>query len=617
MGKSLPNIDKLASAAAFVFLAVVLVIGSTTPPASGAELSIYGALPWYFWALLIGAFLCGMGILVHQAFATRESHWWLVGLGIVMVSRVVLHSLPPLRGYFIPDRGDSIVHLGHISDILTEGRVGSGNFYPALHLLAATLREIGGFNTEALVSLVPGIFSTLYPLNMYVLASAVAHNRKQALLVTAFASPLILGHSQAALFPQMQSLFVVPLLLYLSHQREKEPLGQALSVIPLLLLGLFITFLHPLTSLFLALVLFTMGRSSVVHYQAGIVPSLTRSRGRADGYFYLGSIVFLTFFIWYFSFPRFTREITRVIDWLLYQSGGSLAGEYAGFLGQAELTTRQLIEAFLNRYGGIAVYWLLSFLAVVLVLRQIQSRRATLQVASFRYGVQWLVFLPVAIAFLFSSLSESEPYRLSRFPLMVGTVLIGLEAHNLLSASPYGLKVKGRLSRALFLAGLMFSLLLATSLSVFNVYDSPRVYATNAQVPEMEFRGIEWFTFHADPRTMVSSSNKDFIRKTQHFLLGAEGNPNYTGSGQIDEAFTPSHFGYDRNETVAETLGFADKYLLTPWMAELTNQGFPENVRAKTRRYMREDLAKLEVDRTAAKVYSNGEYEVWRVYGGK
>ncbi len=42
---------------------------------------------------------------------------------------------------------------------------------------------------------------------------------------------------------------------------------------------------------------------------------------------------------------------------------------------------------------------------------------------------------------------------------------------------------------------------------------------------------------------------------------------------------------------------------------------YPTNVRDRAHKYEEEDFAKLRQDAATAQLYSNGEYEVWRVYG--
>jgi len=68
------RIDKLLSIAAFIFITSALYIIAITPPATGYELSIYSAYPSYFWFFIIASSACGIGILIHQAFAEEKSN---------------------------------------------------------------------------------------------------------------------------------------------------------------------------------------------------------------------------------------------------------------------------------------------------------------------------------------------------------------------------------------------------------------------------------------------------------------------------------------------------------------------------------------------------------------
>ena len=77
----------------------------------------------------------------------------------------------------------------------------------------------------------------------------------------------------------------------------------------------------------------------------------------------------------------------------------------------------------------------------------------------------------------------------------------------------------------------------------------------------------------------------------------------------------PSHFGYEQNDSIAESLGFRDKYVAVSQLDRVAPMIYPENVRSKCYQWTEEDFAKLSSDSTATKVYENGEFEVWRVYG--
>ncbi|MCK4733231.1 MAG: DUF1616 domain-containing protein, partial [Methanophagales archaeon] len=105
---------KIVAIIAFIFIISALTIIAKTPPASGYEISIYAAYPWYFWFLLVGAISCGITILVHQAFAEQKSNWWSIGLSIIIFTNLIIILLPIFRGYFISSGGDEITHLGMI-----------------------------------------------------------------------------------------------------------------------------------------------------------------------------------------------------------------------------------------------------------------------------------------------------------------------------------------------------------------------------------------------------------------------------------------------------------------------------------------------------------------------
>jgi len=606
------RIDKILATISLIFITLVLYIIVSTPPATGYELSIYDAYPSYLWLFLIAAIACGICILVHQAFAGEKSNWWLAGLGIVIFCNAIFLTLPLFRGYALYGRTDTMPHLGFMKDILNTGHIGT-NYYPMLHLLGVSLLDITGISVGTLVNLLFILFSSLYLINMYLLATVVARSHKQALLITAFACSLIFSFAHVNIHCAMLSAFMAPLLLYLYHRREQSSAGQVQTVILLLLLGFFITFFHPVTTIFLIVMLLAFGLCQVLCRWVANRKSLPPPSIRV-GKSYLGMslIMFVVLFTWYFSFTVIQHSFREVYEQLIYSSGPSLIEYQLELLTQAGLTFSQTAELWINRFGAMLLYLFISLLVMLLVWKQSLSRKDNLEVMEFAYSIQLLVAFLFAAFYLFRLLSESGPVRLSRFSLIIGTVLIGLVTYRLVDRNSSRQATRWRfLSRKNLLIGFTILLILGVStLSIFSVYNSPRVMAPNGQITRMDIVGTQWFIRYGDPGVNVSALEPGL--GLEYLLVGTRGIPQLP---KKQRGPPPSHFGYDRNNTVAETFEFNDIYIITDQFGRVVPMSFPENVRPKVHQYTEEDFDRLRNDPTVAQIYANGEFEVWRVYG--
>ncbi|MCL4417461.1 MAG: hypothetical protein M1365_12335, partial [Actinobacteria bacterium] len=204
----------------FVLLAIALLIAHESP-AIGYELSIYSATPLAFWVCLFLGFTGGIGILIHQIVTNgyRDSYFWLIGLLILILSRITLLCLPYIRGY-ISWAGDNITHLGLVKDILFGGHFAGDNYYPITHILLSQVITVTGIPDNFVVNLSTTVFSVIFILSMYLLATAILPHRGQQLLVLILTGGVMLGGGyNVLLMPNGWSIFLMPLLFYCYYKR--------------------------------------------------------------------------------------------------------------------------------------------------------------------------------------------------------------------------------------------------------------------------------------------------------------------------------------------------------------------------------------------------------------
>ncbi len=604
--------DKILAIVAFVCITSALAIIARTPPATGYELSIYDAYPPYFWFLIVASISCGIVILVHQAFSKEKSNWWLAGLCIILFSNSMFLGLPFFRGYAIYPTGDTPTHLGLMKDIITTGHIGEQNFYPVVHLLGVSILDITGLAPGIVARVLSVSWSAIYLLNMYLLATVVAKYRGQALLITAFASPLVFSWTHISLHPLIFSISMLPLLLYFYHRRKKGE-HQVGNAAVLILLAFLITYAHPITCLFAVAVLLTFNLSKCLYRQIANGEKLPlRSSTVMAGNYNIPLIMFMVFFIWYFSYALLQENLKTVYDGLRYHSVATIFQLQTATLVTGELTPSQTIELFIYRYGAIFLYILISVLAVAIVLKKSLNREVQSEPMDFAYGIQFVVALLISGLFLWGYFIEHDPIRISRFFLMMAPIVSGLVAYRIISSvlhqvvSSSRSKVRGKM----FIGLVTLLILAASAIAVFNVYGSPRTVVAGRQATRMEISGVEW---------LAEYQGKDILargvtiggRKLED-LLGLE-HPYLDRVGMRVEP-VQVHFGYDQNDFLAETFNFKDTYLVTSKLDRIFALTLSKYRKSITHPYSADDFTKLQSDRTVAQIYANGEFEVWRVY---
>ena len=614
------RIIKIIAIIAFILITLALTIIAKTPPVSGYELTIYDAYPSYFWYFICISISGGILILMHQAFAEQKSNWWLMGLCIVIFSNAIFLGLPFFRGYAIYPLGDALSHLGWMKDIITTGHIGKYNFYPIVHLLGVSILEITELSRGAVTNLLFVFWSIMYLLNTYLLGTMVANRRGQALLITAFACPLVFSALHTVIHPSLLSLFMIPLMLYFYHRREKLQSGKIEGTIVLILLAFAITYTHPVTCLFAIALFLAFIPSGILYKQIATRKQFALQRTINIGRNYnIPLIMFIVFFMWYFSYAAIQGSFRRVHEFLVYSSGVSLFEDQTRQLTEAELSALQTIELFIYSFGAIVLYLLISVIAVIIVLKWSLSKKAELESMDYTYAIQFIVALLVSAFSLFAFTGEFSPIRVSRFFLLMAPIISGLVIYRFIDntdkASQQTLNTNRlRRKRGMFICITTVLILTVVILSIFNVYGSPRVVRLNWQVSAMQVVGAEWFSNYHD-NDVVTATAGVVVSRFEDLTFGRE-YPS-TDRAKLDREPIPSHFGYDGNGSVAETFDFGDRYLLTCEMGRVSINAAPESARPMARQYTEDDFAKLMADPAVAQIYANGEFEVWRVYRGE
>ena len=608
------NKAKLLAAAGFGAVFAALIIIARTPPATGYELSIYYAYPGFLWFLFIAGSACGIGILIHRAFSADKSRWWLAGLLLVIFSNSVFLGLPLFREYGFYPTGDSMIHIGYMKDIMATGYIGAGNFYPLIHVLGVNILDITGISYAAVTNLLFVFFTMMYLLNAYLLATIVASRRGQALLITAFASPLVFSYLHPIVHPATMSTFMVPLLLYFYHRRRVFPAEHRVPIAISVFLAVMLAFFHPITTIFVIGVFLALNLSRSLYRRMYRREGLAPPSNVVTVWDYAVPIVGLVGFIGvYFSHPFIVGRLRAVSEFFVYGMRTSVFDHRIGLLETAGITTAEAIELLTARYGAVLLYGLVGGIALLIVLRMVLSRKAPPDPLRFSYAAVFVFAVAASVFSLFGYTGEHEPERVARFFLIIAPFISGLVLYDLIVARHrFNL---GRLQpgRNTLIGIVTICIVIASILSILNPYGSPRVVTQNFQVTRMEIVGTAWFSEHQNRDINAALRWPPHFRYYENFNFGVESRP-FPGT-RLDPQPIPSHFGYDEVNSIAEFYEFQHRYLLIPRVAVLFPMVLPEAARNQVPQYTAEAFAKLRADPAVAQIYANGEFEVWRVWG--
>jgi len=624
---------KVLSVLTYTFIMLILIIITKTPPASGYEISIYYAYPWYFWFLFIGANFSAILILLQEIFNDKKTNQWIPGFFAILTVNFIFFLLPFFRGYsFNGGAGSDIFsHMGWVKEIAQSGYISGNNFYPITHIFILSISDLLGVSVRAVTQFIPAIFWTLYSPFIFLIARSISKNNSQALLIASFSFPLMFSFFYLTVHPSFLSFIFLPLLLYLYHKRMHTQRKIELSLL-IIILCFFIVFFHPMTTL-IAIIIFLTFVVSVFIFRKG-KSSLHRNTNRYSTAITLIFILAISFFTWYTSQESGLHAIKVIYQSLAYGSEWSIATNYLSTLSMANLTVLQTIRFFVLRYGTIIIYTVTAFLCLWIITKKFVFSRKIKELEVL-YGMQLVAAFITAGAMIVGNFIVANPIRSMRYFLMITAILNGLVIYLMLEQSkkqkiknnqkpklllPVGKykfnfdkKRKIRFNKRIFLPSLITILLFFSSaICISNVYPSPIIWQPNNQFTHMNFAGSAWITESRDITIQTLQDVGVNLWRMEHYTNGIKmGNIRM----KVESLPIPTHFGYDENNnTLLKVFNHTNMYMITTENARQAVNAFPKNIQPKVTQFTPNDLNKLNSDITVSKVYDNREVEVWWIY---
>lgn len=579
---------KALAALGTVCLLLVTGILLWIPSAQGYEISMYGAFPSYFWALLIGSLFLGQLTILSSAVGHETDDGWISGVGLTAAGSAILVLLPSIRGYPVYGRADVLTHIGFIHDFETVGI--DGNIYPPAHILTQAVGGATGRGATDVINLIPVIFTVLF-FGAVALVVIQLFDRRQALFCLPVMLLPIMGSSFLMVIPFLLSVLLVPLVLFLFLKEQRT---QSVAIRLLLILTIVgVIVYHPLTAMFFfvpAVLYSVLGRTSIPSADWSLIPNVT-------------SLTVVVFSAWYMQYAGIIIRFRNIANDFIgeSESQSELDATVATVSATGPDLTDLLQIAVLQRGDDVLIF---GFAAVFL---------AIIGVTWFRYGdrpdVFRLLFLTTAMAFggvatVFLTMDLIAGYGR---PLLFGKVFAVLFVGALFYMFWRGAESdSGRLAVVGTFAIVLFILV---NLLVFSMFTSPLVFDRNHQVTEMEIEGSEWLFEERNEDLLIEERG---IRQYRfhHLHYGTVENAQSIRRGG---ASPPAHFNYTEHDTLGESYE-DDRYLI---LNELARIEYPERFPdyEEQWQFTPEDFEQVETDQSLHRVYDNGEFNVYYVNG--
>jgi hypothetical protein len=600
---------------AFLCIILALIIIIITPPAAGYEISIYNAFPWYLWLLIIVSIFLGQMIVFIDIFYNspeENNRMWFIGIIAIMIPVIILLFLTYIRGYPIYGRGDHLTHIGWIKGIIDTGTIQKSNFYPDMHILAASLTEICGCNVYDTANFMPRFFFFLSPISLYLFLKIIFNKKNEIKLAIVLFSSVLFFAAFATYFAQYyQSFLFTPLILYLYFKRGISKNVFAFSILFIILIVSY-NFYHPINSLLLTFVfliilfiLYLLPRMMSEDYKINFVKTLIKDKS-------LNAllIISLLFFLWYFSFSYIIGSFYQVFSSIFYNTDVSFIQSQVSIVNTYKPQMIDLLRLLILNYGVfliitlISFVYLLYFLLYTIIKRYRDKQRFKFTFNFLFFGLAFLLFSFISAAGILANLIVGWQ-RFAGWAYFFSIAFISPAIYIIIMNNKIRIgffKFYTKTFKIVILSIILISLVVISTISL---YRSPINGDTNLQVTAMELKGMEWILHHRNNKIFMDQLGIDQQRYSDAI---------YTYNLSLSEIIrknvvVPDHFTYN-NKTSLGLYYKENRYLM---IAKLGKIFYPEmypNYKNHWR-FNPEDFDKLQSDNAEIKIYVNGDFEAY------
>jgi hypothetical protein len=596
---------KLLSLISLALLAIA-IFAAYINPAEGYELDTYASTPLIVWVSVYFGFVVGGGIIVSQVLAKeKESEkikTWILGLVLLLLSRIVLLYVPYLRGY-VSWRGDNIAYLGMIEDILNTGHFTSTNVYPITHILISGISQITGISAQLVANLSTALISVLFVLFIYLLAGVLTNNKRIQILAVAIVGVIILaGGYNIILSPNGWSIFFMPLLFYLYFKRFDR--GYRFLLILLLLVY---PFFHPLSALIVIVALFVLelARWLFGRFMGKSQDNLPEPSAKfLITYAILELIIFN---IWILAHEQLHTNLTTFWQQVTAGTGSGKLTELGQSLDKLNIQGIDFYILLIKLYAADFLLIMISIAGIFWLLKSTRSSKIDATAVfsllcvwvfcGFVYG-GYLLGMPGTSAFAGGQWDRRLlGYVEVLLPLFAAIGCSSLFIYKIQKIAHY---------RGIIIRIIIILMLFCSLQSIASIYPSPFINDASSQITLMDMTGTKWFLEKKD----INVGSTYIMSHLDNFAAGIIG---YEESIERTDLHAygnllPDNFGYPLSPTLG-TYFSMDKYAVITKLDRIIYSTVWKSVG----RFSDTDFERLESDTAVSKLYANNEMDIFYV----
>lgn len=590
----LPDGETLASRATkfcLVLTCLWLSYVALLPPAPEYELSLFEAVHPGARAAFIAVLLSGALVVVQAAITEVRSRYWLASAGCSIAAYAGYFALPLAREYVVYGRFsyDVLVHLGLVDDILETGAL-SDLLYPATHLLSVAAAFFAGMQPESTVALLGFWFKAILIGGLVLLVRSQSGEQSLALWTFVAALPIFFSSNRFSLAPWLFGLTLLPIVLYVVHRFATDDVRRAAYPFGVLAVGLILY--HPISAFYAftaAAVLLVVVELSDRSATRATLPDL-----RGVGLVCSGFAGLLGWHVHHGTVDGNVRS--SILSLLTMEAGGGTAT--ASRAVEVNYTLEQLLFTFvIPNWGVLVLYVGLAGLATLVVGYRLLRRRAT--TVESHVAVQSVLGFVLAVAFLVIQLYGSSIIRSAQYLILFAIPAVAI-----------GCWYLTEMRHRRVVASVVLVLLVA-SIGGATVYSTTTAYSENTHLTAASSTGYSW---HLETKDRTNPTYTDMSRDV--FAYYEYGYAEADELIRSDEYVTaiPSlspHLGYHETSTVRSWLP-TDGYVVIRTKDLVWHDAEPEWRHDDLVRITDEDYDALTQDRTANRIYSNGEVRIWQ-----
>lgn len=571
-----------------IFTLILLTI-AIIPSATAYEVDIYGIYPSYFWGLIIFSSLLGITIVMFSNSKKQIKYGFL----IIVFTNLIILSIQFFRGYFFFIGGDLFTHVGFAKDISQYGHISSRNFYPLQHIFTVGIHETSGLSIRMSSRFLSLIFYLLFVITLYIFLRKYPLPKFKYCIV--LGSLLIFGSQYISPLPNILSFFFFTSVLYLLFKLNISKYKIRINIL-LFIVCLAVVFFHPITSLYLLMVLITF--ISIIYFYSEFF-------NRDFELDYLNITTVSTggvWFVWHMGFSSIRRGVTRTITSLFFERTiNPRAKDITQQLGIFDIKILDFARKFIFEYGIFSILLLILLIYFIyLTYDEKKIKRFLVQKDVLFFSGLTFIFTLWSIVNIFADFVSFS--RVFKIVILFSFLLVGLLFSFFLGFG-FVHNIKKKDINSYVLVFLIVFLLLV---SVFSVYPSSPSLNTNLQVTKQENEGMRWLFQNQNEDRLIWEEG---IRQHRwaDFIFGPRDDEQPRNIRR--EPTVKAHFGYEEIDKMGEN--YSGYFIMTEVIMITYRNIF--NDYEEYWRFNETDFERLEKDDTVNRIYDNGFFKSYYI----